>query len=151
MLKTKWFEKNGNLFIVEKILTYVFSHYRVCQTPRDNFRGSPKYSYNYCGSDKIDSVTPKSLLKTSFLKRTESLAKKNYFGVFFLVLLKMRKVREQPLRLQKVFWQYLCKLIDLFFRTSLIVKQIFQNKCYRHVERDFGQLLLILPTMADIE
>ena len=68
---------------MKRILWPIFSYYRVWQTPRDNLKGSKRYSNIYCVSYKIVSVKPKGLLKTQMWKKG-SISCDKFFVAYFL-------------------------------------------------------------------
>ena len=87
MLKTQVFEKKGKLSSEEKILAKFLAHSGVWQTSVNTLYGSTKFFDNYCGSYRINSVTPKKLLKTqTFEKKANFPVKKSFWPVSSRIL-----------------------------------------------------------------
>ena len=87
----------------KKICRLVFSYYRVWQTSRDKIEGSKRCSKFYCGRYRINSVTPKSLLKTLIFQEKAITPVKIFYGLFFLALSGVTNLTQQIERVQKVF------------------------------------------------
>ena len=81
--KKQLFEKKGKISSEEKVLACFFSHSRVWQTSVNTLYGSTKYFDNYCGSYRINSVTPKKLLKTQIFEKRQTLKWKEFLACFF--------------------------------------------------------------------
>ena len=70
-----------------KFLACFLSQSWLWETSGDNLWGSRRYSDNYCGSYRINSVTPKKLLKTQlFEKKAKFPVKKSFWPVFSPIL-----------------------------------------------------------------
>ena len=77
-------KKKGKHSSEEKILANFLAHSRVWQTSVNTLYGSTKYFANYCGSYRINSVTPKKLLKTQlFEKKSKFSSEKKFLACFF--------------------------------------------------------------------
>ena len=85
LLRTQIFEKKkGKLSSEEKILPKFSAHSRVWQTSVNMLYGTTKFSDNYCGSYRINSVTPKEFLKTQiFWKKGKLSSEKKFLACFF--------------------------------------------------------------------
>ena len=79
-----------SIFPMKNFLDNSFSYCRVCQTSGKFMIGSTRYYSNQCTSYKIDSVTPKILLKTQCKKKGYISSEKKNFGQFSLVLSSMK-------------------------------------------------------------
>ena len=119
--------------------------YPLWQTSRKFLLGSTSYSGITGVSYKIVSLTPKSLLKTKFFKKRQPFQKWEDFGLFFLVLSNMTNLREQLIRLHKVFWQELSKQYDRFFRALQVENQIFQKKASVQEKKIFANSFWCYP------
>ena len=71
-----------SIFPMKNFLDNSFSYCRVCQTSGKFMIGSTRYYSNQCTSYKIDSVTPKILLKTQCKKKVIFPAKKKFRPIF---------------------------------------------------------------------
>ena len=84
LLKTQLFEKKGKFSSEEKILANFLAHSGVWQTSVNTLYGPTKFFDNYCGSYRINSVTPKKLLKTqTFEKKRQTFKWKEFLACFF--------------------------------------------------------------------
>ena len=89
------FLKNA-ILSTEKQLGQRFLGFRIWQISATNQYGSTKFSDKYCASYKVISVTHEKLLKTqSFAKKGKVSSEKKLFGLFFLVLSNLTKVKKQ--------------------------------------------------------
>ena len=87
LLKTQLFEKKGKFSSEEKILANFLAHSGVWQTSVNTLYGPTKFFDNYCGSYRINSVTPKKLLKTqSFEKKGKLSSEKSFWPVLSRIL-----------------------------------------------------------------
>ena len=110
MSRTKFFKKSLS-YRWPKILAYLFSYYRKWHTSGDNLQGSNRYSDNYCGSSKINSLGPRRLFKSRiYEKKGLPFQWRQDFGVFFLVVSNLTNVRKQCISVQKVFWNIFSKV-----------------------------------------
>ena len=69
---------------------------------RENLSGSKRFFDNYCGSNRINSLEPKMLLKTQTSEKS-NLPSEKIYRPFFLVLSGMTNLREQLIRTHKAF------------------------------------------------
>ena len=84
LMKTQLFEKKSKYSSGEKILAIFSTHSGVWQTSVNTLYGSTKYFDKYCGRYRINSVTPKKLLKTqTFEKKANFPVKKSFCPVLF--------------------------------------------------------------------
>ena len=116
--------------------TWVFNEKRVwkLQTKKEKKQNSPPFkntlwntvplnttvhSNKYCAGYKINSLGPKSLLKTLSVEKKQGnlSSEKKIIWPFFLLLSSLTNLKEQILTVRKVFWQLLCKWQDHFFGT----------------------------------
>ena len=103
LLKVQVFEKRRQSFQWKKIDQFS-ACYRVWQNSRNNLKRSLRYSGFYLGSNKINSLGPKMLLKNkSLIEKRQSFQWKKFCGFYFLVLCNMKNVRELFIRVSKVF------------------------------------------------
>ena len=110
LLKTQLFEKKGNFSSEEKILANFLALSGVWQTSVNTLYGPTKFFDNYCGSYRINSVTPKKLLKTQTFEKKANFQVKRVFGLFFLAFSSVTNLKGQFFRVHKVLWQLLWKL-----------------------------------------
>ena len=87
---------------------FSFSYYSAWRTWKNNLFGCTRYSGNFCAWYKITSVGCNKSIETTFQKKQMSSRWKK-IGHFFRLLLGMKEPRQHFIRLQKVFWQSLCK------------------------------------------
>ena len=112
---------------MKKKLADFFYFYRAWQIPSNTFLGCAKYSGNPCPSYKILCVTPESLLKTKYLKKSVLSSVKNLWACFF-VLSRLKDNREHFVRVQKGYWQKLCKLEDHLFKVWEVDRKIDRKR-----------------------
>ena len=88
LLKTQlFFKKKGKFSSEEKMLANFLAHSGVWQTSVNTLYGSTKFFDNSCGSHRINSVTPKKLLKTqTFEKKGKLSSEKSFWPVFSRIL-----------------------------------------------------------------
>ena len=109
LLKVQVFEKRRQSFEWKKIDQFA-ACYRVWQNSRNNLKRSMRYSGIYFGSNKINSLGPKLLLKKQiFDKKRQSFQWKKFCGFYFLILWNMKNVREHFIRVCEAFWHLSCK------------------------------------------
>ena len=75
--------------------------------------------------------------KHKFLTKRQSFQWRKDFGLLFLVVSIMKKVKEQT-RVQKVIWQVLCKLFDQFSWTKMSRSELFKKKGYLPGDKRIG-------------
>ena len=80
----KFSKIKGNLSSEEMILANFLAHSRVSQTSVNTLYGSTKYFDNYSGSYRINSVTPKKLLKTQIFEKKGKLSSEEKILANFL-------------------------------------------------------------------
>ena len=109
LLKVQVFEKRRQSFQWKKIDQFS-ACYRVWQNSRNNLKRSMRYSGIYLGSNKINSLGPKMLLKKQIFDKKGNLShEKNFVRYFFLVLWNMKNVMEHFIRVCEAFWHLSCK------------------------------------------
>ena len=101
--------------------------------------GSTRFFGIYVVSQKIISSTPKRLLKTQAFEKAIISMEKN-IGKTFFMLSNLTKLREEPQRVRKVFWQLLCNLYDHFFEPRRSTENLFK-KVYFHREKQLDRFI----------
>ena len=119
LLKTKIFLKKRQPFQWKKDFGQFFLGISIVKNLRERFIRVQKYFDKDCGSYKIISLGPNRFIEnTIFWKKKSKLStEKKYFGLLFLAISSVKNLREQFLRIKKVFWLLRWKLWDHFFRT----------------------------------
>ena len=83
--KHKYLKKKGKLSSEKKVLANFFSLYQVWWNSRDYLKGSTSFYDKYCGSYRVNSVTPKKFLKTQNFeeKKGKLSCEKKFLAYFF--------------------------------------------------------------------
>ena len=111
VVENEIFRKKMHSFQWRKVFGLYFLALSSVTNLRGNLWGSTRYSDNYCGSDRVNSVTHRKLLKTqTFEKIKANFQVKRVFGLFYLAFSSVTNLKGQYMMVHKVFWRLLWKL-----------------------------------------
>ena len=109
LLKTQIFEKKGKLFTEKKFGVY-FSRFIECDKAQETKYKGPQAIFIIALQFLRACLGTKRLMKTQkFEKKRQTFQWKKLRDQFFSVLLSMTKLKEQIIRVHKVFWHLLWK------------------------------------------
>ena len=102
--KTKTLEKKKAIFPVNKRFWPIFSRNIECDKCQGTMcKGPKRYSDNYCGSNRIISVSRKRLVKTQISVKKSNHSSEKKLLTIFLVLSSTANLRQQIITVHKVF------------------------------------------------
>ena len=81
-VEKRTFQKKGYLPGDKRIGPF-FSCYRVWQASGDNLQAWKRYFNEYCGSYRVNTVTPKGLLETQIFEKNQFFSQKHFLASFF--------------------------------------------------------------------
>ena len=122
------------------------------QTSGDELWRSNRCSDINCGSNRINFLGPKRLMKNqTFEKKGElSFEKKNV--AFFSPIIEHENIRQVLFRgVYKVFWQWLCKTYHVFFGTLEVDRNKHFKKYMFSGDKNFGPFFPVLSDMTKIK
>ena len=112
LLKTKIFLKKKQPFQWKKDFGQFFLGISIVKNLRERFMRVQLYSGKNCGSYKTISSGPNRFIENTIFwrKKGKLSAEKKYFGLYFLAISSVKNLREQFLRVKKVFCHLRWKL-----------------------------------------
>ena len=118
-------------------LAKFFSYYWILQISGNNFLGATKLYGAPWASNKITSVIPKRLLKTKFFEKKTVFQARVLFEPILSRKIGYENLIEHFIRVQRVLWQTLSKLKDLFLRPYDVDENNFSKNVYFRDEKQF--------------
>ena len=120
-----------------KILAFFSSKYRLLQTSSNTLLGSTSFRSNYSASSKINSSTPKKLLKTQGFEKKTLLFQLKTLKAIFLVY-RIGQISRNKLYGFKRFFDFYCARYKIIFlRPKRSIETTFQKKAIVSVQKNF--------------
>ena len=145
LLKKQLFEKKGKSSSEEKFLSNFLAHSGVWQTSVNTLYGSTKFFDNYCGSYRINSVTPKKLLKTQIFEKRQTLKWKEFLACFFSHS-RVWKTSGDKIRGSTRYSDFYCGSYSVNSVTpkKLLKTQLFEKKANFPVKKSFWPVFSLI-------
>ena len=119
---------------MKKIIIQFLSDYRGWKTPGNIEYGTKRYFYKFCANDELNLLGSEISAETNNSKISGFDGDKRFLALFFLVSSKLTNLKEEFIRVHKVVWQILWKLLGRYFRTQLlfpVIKLAYLFSFYR--------------------
>ena len=153
LLETQCFEKKGKFSSEEKIWAKFLAHSRVWQTSVNTLYGSTKFFDNYCGSYRINSVTPKELLKTQIFEKKGKLSSEEKIWAKFLAHSRVWQTSVNTLYGSTKFFDNYCGSYRI---NSVTPKKLLETQCFEKKRqifqwrKDLGQIFGAFSSVTNL-